>query len=487
MERQSLTFRSEYCFFQIIQHESNRWKKGQTKMSIDSSGLAAKVQAESVLICVPQNSLLLALANLIDWQLLAEIISSDLKKTPSGKWWLGRKITLRIHLGCLILQSLFNETDRGIEQRLHGDALWQLFCGKNIIEHWHVPDHTRIEEFRNRLSPATHHEIALLVMKFAKDAGFAKSEWMDIDSTTQEANISYPSDASLMLKLARKARKLVELGIDNMGSIKVNVEKVAALAKEYFFAGKSSVIEYKRELFRVLHQETVKQVVPVIEQCSRLFEEDVQSLGSRAQALIAQVSETGLHLLASIESFIKTGVFDRTKPLSLHTKAIACVTKGKLGKPFEFGRVFQLGRISGNFLFIAKAQTLLESDKSAVGRMIHLHRKIFGSGALKELGGDRGYHSSRNVRAAKMMAVEKIAIQKPTAFRDLCPALGEDERRRLSNRRSGIEPLIGHVKHGGLRKSRMKTDQTTEASAYRCVTGFNLRQLLGHIGAKAAS
>ena len=49
---------------------------------------------------------------------------------------------------------------------------------------------------------------------------------------------------------------------------------------------------------------------------------------------------------------------------------------------------------------------------------------------------------------------------------------------RLYNRRAGIEPLIGHLKNGWqMRRSRMKSDQTTLSAGYSSVLGFNLRQL----------
>jgi hypothetical protein len=60
---------------------------------------------------------------------------------------------------------------------------------------------------------------------------------------------------------------------------------------------------------------------------------------------------------------------------------------------------------------------------------------------------------------------------------------GETEiHARLVNRRSGIEPLIGHAKHGGqLGQNRMKQDETTLAAGYGAVGGFNLRQLVRHL------
>ncbi len=50
---------------------------------------------------------------------------------------------------------------------------------------------------------------------------------------------------------------------------------------------------------------------------------------------------------------------------------------------------------------------------------------------------------------------------------------------RLQNRRAGIEPLIGHAKHGGqLGKSRMKSDTATLAAGYGSILAFNLRQMI---------
>lgn len=452
-------------------------------MSIDFSGLTAKSYAADILISISENASLLALTNLIDWQRLSELALPDLKNTPSGQWWRGRKIALRIHLGILVLQAQFNETDRGIEKRLQSDALWQMFCGRQVVEKWHIPDHTRIEDFRSRLSPATHHEIGILVIKWAQEAGFAKGQWMDIDSSVQEANISYPTDASLMLKLARKAKSLLELGLPALAGLSAEVGKVAIQAKAYFFAGKQKSAEYKQNLFEALHKETTEQVLPVIKRCLEVPESTVRALSTRTRGLFEQVCHTGGALLAGIKSFIETRVVDKLKPLSLHAKAVVCINKGKLGKPFEFGRVFQMGRVEGNFLIIAKAKDLRESDKSSAGRLVHTHRKVFGAGVLKDVGADRGYHSKKNVSALKHMGVKDISIQRPSKCSPLFAEMGKEEQVLHYNRRAGIEPLIGHAKNGGLRRSRMKTDKTTEASAYRSVMGFNLRQLVGHLRA----
>nr|WP_083821351.1 transposase [Legionella drancourtii] len=91
--------------------------------------------------------------------MLVETILPDLKKTKGGYWWLGRKLRVRIHLGVYLLQQLFNKTDRQIEYDVKDNAAYQLFCGVGIVEQWHVPDHTKIEEFRSRLLKEREEEL----------------------------------------------------------------------------------------------------------------------------------------------------------------------------------------------------------------------------------------------------------------------------------------------------------------------------------------
>lgn len=99
---------------------------------------------------------LIKLMNALDWVELEKLILPDLKKSTSKlKWWLGRKLKIRTHLGVFLLQQLLNETDRGMERQLRDNAVYAVFCGKTFVHNWNIPDHTKIEEFRSRLSHET--------------------------------------------------------------------------------------------------------------------------------------------------------------------------------------------------------------------------------------------------------------------------------------------------------------------------------------------
>ena len=76
-------------------------------MSIDLSGLDAKVLGGQILMSVNSEDPLLKMSNLINWEKLYEVIVSDLQLTTGGRFQVGRKLTLRTHLGLVHRASRF--------------------------------------------------------------------------------------------------------------------------------------------------------------------------------------------------------------------------------------------------------------------------------------------------------------------------------------------------------------------------------------------
>src|SRR5262249_25199015 len=134
--------------------------KGTLNMSICQSGINSNIQPATVLIEVGEQHPLIQLGQVIQWQELSNLVIWDLKKTLAGKWWVGRKLKLRVHLGVYLLQHLFNKTDRQIEYDVKDNAAYRIFCGFGIVDGWHMPDHTKIEKFRSRLSEETQKRLA---------------------------------------------------------------------------------------------------------------------------------------------------------------------------------------------------------------------------------------------------------------------------------------------------------------------------------------
>lgn len=451
-------------------------------MSICKIGLDAKLKRTSVTVLVAASEPFIRLANMLAWVGLATIVEPDLKRTAKGCWWRGRRLYLRTHLGVLILQCLLKETDRGIEERIRQSPVLQVFCGRGVVPRWRCPDHTKIEEFRNRLFPETHQRLGHAVIQVAQAMGFADPSWMDVDSTVQEANMAYPADATIMKKLSEKCHKVLSyLGSRKktyLPKILIQIEKIRKKAQSYFFLAKNASIERRRKLFEDYHRLVKKELRPVINFFGSLSPRQLNALPWNIRRAIEQVRESGLRYLLDVGHFVRTHNIKKDKILSLHARTVACIKKGKAGKDKEFGRVFQLGRVGGNFLIVFACTSVRMPDKKELIPAIEEHRKIFGADVLKSVGTDKGYYSAANVRHAAALSINADGVQRPS---NVAAAPNKDTAIRLRDRRAGIEPLIGHAKAFGLGKSRMKSDNASLASGYRSVLGFNLHQLRRHI------
>ena len=463
-------------------------------MSICQSGVDRVIQSDNIVMHVSEQHPLIQLGQVLPWSELVEMILSDLKNTKNGFWWIGRKLKVRTHLGVYLLQQMFNKTDRQIEYDVKDNAAYQIFCGRNIVEHWHAPDHTKIEKFRSRLSQETQKRLANKIAHYAVKLGFADCSEVDIDSTVQEANMHYPADSCLLKKLGVMCNKAAHFfnKINVTEDFKVNMKKISSTAREYFFLAKKAAKSVKYEKLMDLLKVVAKEVKPIILACERLKEEVIKEMPWNQRRTIQQIRESARQYLKDVKTFVRKGYVVPTKRLSFHLKEVVCLIKGKLGKKYQFGRVFQLERLKGNFFIVGKCATPHMPDKAAIEPMIKEHENLFGKKRIKSLSTDKAYYSDKNERFLAKKGVEEIGIQRPGNIKKKHPkSLSRVCQEKLANRRSGIEPLIGHLKQGGqLGRSRMKSDKTIEDSGYTAVLGFNMRQLIRHqqgkVGRKAA-
>ena len=452
-------------------------------MSLNLSGLNSKLSPAIVSIHIPENHPLLLLAEALPWSALGEIVIADLKKTTAkGCWWMGRAILVRMHLAAYFLQKIYNLTDRKIEYGLKDNAAYRLFSGINIVKGWHPPDHSKIEEFRNRLSGETQRQLANELAKAAVALGFADPSQTDFDSTVQEANIAYPSDASLLTKFASLGKKVADYLTKKTQKItekipQIDLSQVKKKALRYFFAAKNTAIEDKRRMFADLHHFVKKQMKPIVSLCSKSDSNRIKRMPWNIYRAVNQIKDHAWRYFLDVAHFTRDHTIKAGKILSIHTQAVACIAKGKAGRAYEFGRVFQLGRIKGNFMMVAQSLDLRMNDKHSLPSLLEEHARIFGKDILQSVATDKGYWSKANYDKVIKMKASPAGMQHSRKPKKK-PMPLDQEALHLRDRRAGIEPLIGHLKHGGmLGRSRMKTDAGTLAAGYASVLGFNLRQL----------
>lgn len=454
-------------------------------MSINDSGINDKLKSAAIEIIVDEKQQLIKLGNALKWGKLSKIVLPDLKKTKKLKWWCGRSLQLRTHLGVYLLQQLLNETDRGMEQQIRCNAVYQVFCGKTVVKKWSCPDHTKIEEFRSRLNAETQkvlaNELAVLANKF----GFANAGDVDIDSTVQEANMSYPSDATLLVKLGCLAKKVAFYCNEHVVSfrrkgIMIDFKGIKSRARAYFFSGiKKAKDLVERSELRDLWSYVASQIEPMLKSFTLLTDSDWKAMPWNIKRAAEQVKYQAEKYIKDVEKFLIKGRMQKGKILSFHLQEVAYFEKKAKEKLVKFGRHFQIGRIGGNFLYLASAKDVRFHDKEAIKPMVEEHERLFGT-QIKSLSVDKGYFSQEQEKFLVDKKVKEINLPCPCNLRNapLVKLLPKTQE-RLVNRRAGIEPLIGHLKSGWqMGRSRMKSDNATKAAGYCAVLGFNLKQLM---------
>ena len=160
---------------------------------------------------------------------------------------------------------------------------------------------------------------------------------------------------------------------------------------------------------------------------------------------------------------LENGWFETISIASRHGESNACISKGKIGKPVEFGRKWIINCYKGGYVLVTAPENPKFSDQHSVIESLSLHSQIFNK-MPKTYATDRGMSSTENLEYCLNAEIKKIGIQPKGKQKSL---LGKKDQKTLSDRRAAIEPRIAHLKTRGLGSSRMKTDLGDLISGYR--------------------
>ncbi|MHB1939089.1 MAG: hypothetical protein ACYCOR_21345 [Acidobacteriaceae bacterium] len=192
--------------------------------------------------------------------------------------------------------------------------------------------------------------------------------------------------------------------------LSLDIEQIRRTAQGYFFLARTAAMDKRRALFKNYHGLVKKQLRPAIECYESLSARQLRVLPWPIRRTLMQVREQGWRYLLDVGHFVCTHTIKPGKRLSFHASAVTCIKKGKAGKPHEFGRVFQLGRLGGNFLIAFSCTSVRTDDKRSLLPAIQEHRAIFGEDTLKQIGTDKGYYSAKNIQAIELLAINARGV-----------------------------------------------------------------------------
>ena len=391
---------------------------------------------------------LVKLSTTVQWDRLDELFGQTFC-ADNGRPAVSTRLMVALHY----LKYTLNLSDEAVLLAWVENPYHQYFSGMKWFEHRLPIDPSSMTRWRKRIGEAGAEQLlketieAGLQLKAVKPSQLKR---VNVDTTVQEKEIRFPTDARLYDRAREKLVKAAKArGIDLRQNYNRKSRQCLCQQSRYAHArqmkrAKACTRTLKTYLGRVIHD----------------IERKCPSPDRQLQDL--------LKVACRIHQQKRT---DKNKVYSVHAPEVECISKGKAHKRYEFGCKVSVATTSHGGWFVgAKA----------------MHGNPYDGHTL--------------YRAMKQ--VERLSVVPEHAFVDMgyrghwysgdCQVHVDKRRRgrtskslwRWMKRRAAVEPAIGHLKsEHRLDRNRLKGEEGDQLNAILSAAGMNFRKLLRWLAA----
>ena len=355
-------------------------------------------------------------------------------------------------VGLHYLRYMFNLSDESIVWAYIENPYYQYFCGEKVFRHTFPIDRSSMSRFRQRLKKKKLYKLLQETIKsgFKTKTIKAKSiECAVIDSTVQEKNISYPTDAKLYYKGILLLGKLAkELGIK--------------LRQSYKFEGKRLLIKYGRYNHAKQFKRKRATLKKLRARLGRLYREIIRNVEDKS----IDINLNAKILLKQCKQLYTQKRNSKNKLYSFHEPKTVCISKGKANKRYEFGN-------KSTFITTAKECFIIHADahrgnpydghtlKEALNTTNKSLYELFNK-TIDYLFTDKGY-KGHGYNGETTVLAETSANKK--------------QHKKLK-RRSSIEAVFSHTKqHHRMGRNFLKGEEGNLINTIMSACGYNLKKI----------
>ena len=358
-------------------------------------------------------------------------------------------LPIRLLVGLTYLSRTFNFSDEATVEMFIENLYWQYFCGYEYFQITTPLDASSLVRWRQRIGEAGVEFLlkqTIVTAQAMKQLTEKHMEKVNGDTTVQEKNITFPTDA----KLYRKG--IVLLGKE----AKLNKIK---LRQSYIRKSKQALFKQSKYAHAGQYKRAARETRQLKTYLGRLVR-DIRRKCDNPQGGLLELLELSERLLLQTKK-------SNNKLYSFHAPEVVCIAKGKAHKKYEFGsKVGVLTTSKDNWVIGIQAFSGNPYDGHTVEDALAQSKRLTGWKA-KEGYFDRGYRGH--------------GYQGETVIH-----IVDNRRRRFSTselrwrkRRAAIEPVIGHLKSDHrMGRNYLKGELGDKMNAMLAGCGRNLRKLL---------
>jgi IS5 family transposase len=328
-------------------------------------------------------------------------------------------IPIRKIAGLLLLKEMFKESDESVVERWIENPYWQHFTGEEFFQNKQPFDPSEFVHFRKRLKETGFE---FLLSQSVSLHPKAKSEKeVQIDTTVQEKNITFPTDA----KLAKRV-------VDNCSKI----AKMEGIAQRQTY--KRVAKKHLRDAYFGHHPKRKKKATMARKKLRTIGNRVVRELENNMSDSLKKEYETEFIIYKKALTQERNS---KDKIYSLHEPQTACIAKGKAHKAYEFGTKVTVvrGRKTGVITSVKRFSGNPHDSKTLEESLAQSER------VRKNIGGTRPSIASTDRGFRGKTEVDGTQIMLPKNKKESSKYKQEVARKRF-RARAAIEPTISHLK-----------------------------------------
>lgn len=345
---------------------------------------------------------------------------------------------IRLMVGLLMLKHIRNISDESVVEQWGENIYYQYFCGETSFVAGVPCEASELVHFRHRIG---EQGVELILKESIRVNGDdSNDDNVNIDTTVQEKNITFPTDAKLHKKIIKKCQKIAQ---DEQLTVRQTYTRtLKQLSREQRFRNHPRNKSKARKA-----DKKIKTIA------GRLVRELERNLPPNSK------HQPNLELYKQVLAQKRT---TKNKIYSLHEPEVCCISKGKEHKKYEFGNKASFVKTDTGVI-VGAMGFRNEYDGHTLEPVLEQVERLTNK-APKRAKVDRGYRGKKQVR--------KTEILIPTTPKK---SLSYYRRKKLSEahkKRAGIEPIIGHI----------KADHRLKRNFYKGIVGDNVNIMLAAAG-----
>jgi len=325
----------------------------------------------------------------------------------------------------------------------------QYFCGEAHFQHKFPCDPSDFVHFRKRIGEKGIEIIFNYSIELhGKDA---RSKQVISDTTVQENNITYPTDAKL-------AKKIIDIS--------------AQIAKKEDIEQRQSYTRTSKHLLR----ETYNSAHPKRQKKAKRAQKKLNTIAGRVvrelqNKLPDEVLPSYRDQLDLFNQVLSQEIDSENKVYSLHKPFTACIAKGKIHKKYEFGNKVGLMLNPKSLVVIGiKSFEGNPHDSKTIEPLLN-QMKANLNYRPDEVIYDRGGRGRKEINGVK--------ISTPSQGKRTDSPYYRKKTRAKFRRRAAIEPVIGHLKTDfRMAQNYLHGKASPQINAMLAAIGWNLKKMM---------